>query len=73
MKVMNTGVLVLMCGLSAAASAAEIVRTTVRQRWPFSQKVDVDYVLSCDPREDYDVTPVLYGGVPIQVRRRMGI
>lgn len=62
MKVMNTGVLVLMCGLSAAASAAEIVRTTVRQRWPFSQKVDVDYVLSCDPREDYDVTPTLYAG-----------
>ena len=62
MNAINTGVMALACGFSVVASAAEIMRTTVRQRWPFSQVVDVDYVLSCDPREDYDVAPAVYSG-----------
>ena len=48
--------------ISIVASAAEITSKTVRQRWPFSKKIDVDYVVSCDPSKTYDVTPVLYSG-----------
>ena len=48
--------------VSIAASAAEVTSKTVRQRWPFSKKIDVDYVVSCDPSKTYDVTPVLYSG-----------
>lgn len=62
MNAMKTITIVVACGFALVASAAEIVRTTVRQRWPFSQTIDVDYVLSCDPSEEYDLTPVLYSG-----------
>ena len=51
----------LFIGLMAAclvleATAAEITQVTVRQRWPWSRLVDIDYSLSCVPSEKLDIT-----------------
>ena len=62
MKSAKLFVLSVCSAISIAASAAEVTSKTVRQRWPFSKKIDVDYVVSCDPSKTYDVTPVLYSG-----------
>ncbi|MDD3546407.1 MAG: SUMF1/EgtB/PvdO family nonheme iron enzyme, partial [Kiritimatiellae bacterium] len=49
------------CGLaglvtvSAMAEAPVISQVTVRQRWPWSRLVDIDYVLTCDATQSADV------------------
>lgn len=44
------------CGYSAFAGDPTITDVTVRQRWPWSKLVDIDYVLSCDdPEQRVDI------------------
>lgn len=60
---MKTLALVLVSLVAAdAARAAVVEQQTVRQRWPFSRVIDVDYVLSADPEEVFDVRPTFYDG-----------
>ncbi len=40
----------------AAASAATIDNVVVNQMWPWSTKVAIDYELTCDPGETWDVS-----------------
>ena len=54
--------IVLATAAISALATATIEQRTVRQRWPFSRTVDVDFVLSCDPSETYDITPRFYDG-----------
>lgn len=48
----------------AGASAGEpsIGQVSVRQRWPWSRLVDIDYVLSCDSTQRVDVAVKAYDG-----------
>jgi len=48
--------------VDALWATAVVEQTTVRQRWPFSRVIDVDYVLSSDPEEFCDVKPTFYDG-----------
>jgi formylglycine-generating enzyme required for sulfatase activity len=45
-----------------AADAAEISRVSVRQRWPWSRLVDIDYVLACDSTQRLDIAVSAYNG-----------
>ena len=48
--------------LGAAAEAPLISGVMVRQRWPWSRLVDIDYVLTCDPGAKVDVAVEAYDG-----------
>jgi formylglycine-generating enzyme required for sulfatase activity len=48
--------------LALESMAAEVSKVTVRQRWPWSRLVDIDYVLSCAPSEKMDVAVSLFNG-----------
>ncbi|MDX9867532.1 MAG: formylglycine-generating enzyme family protein [Kiritimatiellia bacterium] len=48
--------------------AAEISGVTVRQRWPWSRLVDIDYVLTCDDTQRVDVAfTACNGSTPLTV------
>ena len=47
--------------LALGAAAADISGVTVRQRWPWSRLVDIDYVL-CDTTQAVDVAVTAYNG-----------
>jgi len=47
--------------LALGAAAADISGVTVRQRWPWSRLVDIDYVL-CDATQAVDVAVTAYNG-----------
>ena len=47
--------------LALGAAAADISGVTVRQRWPWSRLVDIDYVL-CDATQVVDVAVTAYNG-----------
>jgi formylglycine-generating enzyme required for sulfatase activity len=48
--------------LGALATEPSISGVTVRQRWPWSRLVDIDYVLSCEPLERVDIAVIAYNG-----------
>jgi len=48
--------------LSAVAADPAISDVTVRQRWPWSRLVDIDYVLTCDATQRVDVALSAYDG-----------
>ena len=47
---------------SLLASEATVTNVVVQQRWPWSQKVDIDYTLDCDDDDLMDVSVALYDG-----------
>jgi formylglycine-generating enzyme required for sulfatase activity len=49
------GSFVACLALNALAADPTISDVTVRQRWPWSRLVDIDYVLSCDAAQSVDV------------------
>jgi formylglycine-generating enzyme required for sulfatase activity len=54
----------LAAGLAVCALATDpaISQVTVRQRWPWSRLVDIDYVLACDPTQEVDVAVSAHNG-----------
>jgi len=48
--------------LGAMADDPAITRVTVRQRWPWSPLVDIDYMLACDMTQRVDVLVTAYNG-----------
>lgn len=53
---------VLLCLASDAfAVDATVSGVTVRQRWPWSRLVDIDFVVSCDPTQQVDIYNVSDG------------
>ena len=54
----------LIGGLSFGAFAAEpaIGQVSVRQRWPWSRLVDIEYVLTCDETQSVDIAVTAYDG-----------
>ncbi len=48
--------------LSAWADSPTVSDVVVRQRWPWSRLVDIDYVLSCDFTQQCDVAVAAYSG-----------
>ena len=63
-QVIRKTVLALVGCLALNALAAEptISDVVVRQRWPWSRLVDIDYVLSCDPTQEVDVVISAFNG-----------
>ncbi len=53
---MAAGCLIGLLAFNAAADAPTIRDVAVRQRWPWSRLVDIDYVLDCDATQRVDVT-----------------
>jgi len=49
----------------AVAADPTITDVTVRQRWPWSRLVDIDYVLTCDPTQRVDVAVTAYNAVTV--------
>lgn len=47
---------------SAFSDEPEISRVNVRQRWPWSRKVDIDYVLTCDATQKVDIAVTAHDG-----------
>lgn len=47
------------CGASAEPSISQV---TVRQRWPWSRLVDIDYVLASDAGEEVDIVVQAFNG-----------
>lgn len=64
MKKLFVSAVALGCAASALA-AATLVQQTVRPRSPYSRVIDIDYVLSCDPGELYDMRPVFKSGATV--------
>jgi formylglycine-generating enzyme required for sulfatase activity len=66
MKTITIGtILSCLCGifcLSAMADGPSIGQITVRQRWPWSRLVDIDYVLGADPDTAYDIQVQAFNG-----------
>lgn len=52
----------LVSALNSWAADPHISDVTVRQRWPWSRLVDIDYVLSCDSSQRVDVLVQAYNG-----------
>ena len=48
--------------LGAWAEGPTVTGVTVRQRWPWSRQVDIDYTLECDPDQRADITMRAYNG-----------
>lgn len=73
MKTMNAGwmaVLGLAGGMawSAFADGPKVSDVVVRQRWPWSHLVDIDYLLDCGPAERMDITLSAYeGDTPLSI------
>ena len=62
------GCLVGILALSTFAADPTISQVTVRQRWPWSRLVDIDYVLTGDPAQRCDITLTAYNGsTPLNV------
>jgi hypothetical protein len=61
-----TGVLFAAClALGAVATEPEISDVVVRQRWPWSRLVDIEYTLDCDPTQTADITVIAREGSQI--------
>jgi len=48
--------------LSVLADDATVSDVTVRQRWPWDRKVDIDYLLTAEPGEPFDVSVTARNG-----------
>ena len=59
---MTLGSLVACLALGAMADTPTISDVVVRQRWPWSRLVNIDYVLSCDATQRVDVAVAAYDG-----------
>ncbi len=59
---MTMGCLVGILAVNLLAAESSITDVTVRQRWPWSRLVDVNYVLDCDPTQRVHVTVQAYNG-----------
>ncbi len=60
------GLLAAFIAMNSLAVESEISGVMVRQRWPWSRRVDIDYVLNCDPGQSVCVTVEAYDGdVPL--------
>ncbi|MDD4102352.1 MAG: hypothetical protein PHU80_06935, partial [Kiritimatiellae bacterium] len=70
-KVTLKTVLSCLCGivcLNAMAVEPSVSQATVRQRWPWSRLVDIDYVLSADPDTAYDIQIQAFNGeLPLDI------
>ena len=73
MKTMSAGWLTVL-GLAgcmawgAFADGPTVSDVVVRQRWPWSQLVDIDYLLDCGPTERMDITLSAYeGDTPLSI------
>ncbi|HRR33443.1 MAG TPA: hypothetical protein P5026_05055, partial [Kiritimatiellia bacterium] len=65
---MMTGVLVAGLAWCATADAPVISDVVVRQRWPWSRLVDIDYVLEGDPANKMDIQVTAKdGSVPLDL------
>ena len=62
MRMANVFIGMMAACLALESMAAEIDKVTVRQRWPWSRLVDIDYVLACAPSEKVDVAVNLFNG-----------
>ena len=59
---------VLLVGFSAFAGSATVTDLSFRQRWPWSEKVDVDYVLAATDTCDVAVFASYEGsGGPVEI------
>ena len=54
--------LTLAAALNSWAADPQISDVMVRQRWPWSRLVDIDYVLSCDSTQSVDILIQAYNG-----------
>lgn len=61
MKVL-TGMMAIFMAVSSMAVEPAISDVVVRQRWPWSKLVDIDYVLTADPTQRVDVVVNAYNG-----------
>lgn len=52
----------LLAGLAHASQAATVTDVTVSPRWPWQDKVDIDYTLDAEEYGGYAVTVALYDG-----------
>jgi formylglycine-generating enzyme required for sulfatase activity len=59
---MTLGNWVVCLALSSLAAAPKISDVVVRQRWPWSGKVSIDYVLTSDDTQRVDVAVAAYNG-----------
>jgi formylglycine-generating enzyme required for sulfatase activity len=50
------------CTWSAKADIATVSDVTVRQRWPWDRKVDIDYLLTAEPGQSFDVSVTASNG-----------
>jgi len=53
---MGLGMMVIGLASFVSAADAEVREMAVRQRWPWSPKVDIHYVLACDATQRVDIT-----------------
>lgn len=53
--------------LGALADGAAIRDVTVRQRWPWDRKVDIDYLLAAEPGQPFDVSVTARDGSQILI------
>ena len=56
MKATKIAMMVVAALVGVTASAATIGNVVVNQMWPWSTKVAIDYELTCDPGETWDVS-----------------
>ncbi|MDD3545383.1 MAG: formylglycine-generating enzyme family protein [Kiritimatiellae bacterium] len=63
-----TGLMIVVLAWGAMAGAPAVSDVVVRQRWPWSRLVDIDYVLTCDPTASVDVRVTAKDGtVPLHL------
>jgi formylglycine-generating enzyme required for sulfatase activity len=68
---MGLGSFAVCFALGALAADPTVSQVTVRQRWPWSRLVDIDYVLACDQGQSVDVAVNAYNGAdPLDVPER---
>ncbi len=57
-----SGMIVALTAWNAFSGAPEIRQVCVRQRWPWSRLVDIDYVVACDSTQRVDVAIKAHDG-----------
>ncbi|MFA7174537.1 MAG: formylglycine-generating enzyme family protein [Kiritimatiellia bacterium] len=56
------GVMAVFVSMIAMAANPTISNVTVKQQWPWSRLVNIDYVLTCDPEQSIDIILEAYDG-----------
>ncbi|MFA7172633.1 MAG: formylglycine-generating enzyme family protein [Kiritimatiellia bacterium] len=57
------GMMAIFVSMSTMATDPVISNVTVKQRWPWSRLVDIDYVLTCDSDQTMDISVEAYDGL----------